>query len=230
MKAEALEKHVLATYGTLRIGIAVIALLFPLILGVGGFLFAGIPLQNSLSAYYHAHVPPCEVTLEAPMRNWFVGVLCAIGAFLYLYKGFSKVENIALNIAGAMAVGVAMFPMLWTCHKDSSLLSLHGFCAVSFFLCIAFVSIRCASDTLHLIQDTAVRRRFKQCYNVTGFTMIVFPLAAYLFTVVFRQLERLTLFVEIAGIMAFAAYWIIKSREILQTQSERLALQGKLEL
>lgn len=230
MNAEALEKHVLATYGTLRIGIAVVALLFPLVLGVGGILLAGIPLQNSLSAYYHAHVPPCEVTQEAPMRNWFVGVLCAVGAFLYLYKGFSKTENIALNIAGALAVGVAMFPMQWRCDGTSPLLSLHGICAVSFFLCIAFVSIRCASDTLHLIPDLAVRRRFKQYYTVTGLTMILFPLAAYLFTVVFEQHKRLTLFVEIAGIAAFAAYWIIKSREILQTQSERLALHGKIDL
>lgn len=225
MNSTALGKHVLAAYTTLRFGIATIALLFPLLLGIGGYLAGDIPLQDSMSAYYHA-----SGTTQAPMRNWFVGVLFAVGAFLYLYKGFSKAENIALNCAGIMAVGVAVFPMSWGCVDDCSQFSMHGFCAVSFFLSIAFVSIRCASDTLHLVKDPAARKRFKLSYTVTGIAMVVSPVAAFLLTAVLRQHDRIIFFVETAGIAAFAAYWLLKSSEIAQTESDRLALRGELEI
>src|SRR5215471_6209465 len=75
------------------------------------------------------------------MRNWFVGILFAVGVFLYLYKGFSTTENYALNIAVAFALGIALNPMeLW---EKSSGVSWHGFFAVSFFIVIAFVAIFC---------------------------------------------------------------------------------------
>jgi hypothetical protein len=42
------------------------------------------------------------------MRDWFVGLLFAVGNFLYLYKGFGRAEDWALNIGGVLALGVAM--------------------------------------------------------------------------------------------------------------------------
>src|SRR5215212_7799422 len=45
-----------------------------------------------------------------PMRTIFVGFLCITGSFLYLYKGFTKLENLLLNVAGISAVLVALFP------------------------------------------------------------------------------------------------------------------------
>src|SRR5215468_3157099 len=103
MRQNSLDKHILATYFTLRIGVAVIAIAFPLILGIVGKLYAGLPLQHSMSAYYHA------INDGKSLRDVFVGILFAVGAFLYLYKGFSGKENIALNIAGILAVGIAIF-------------------------------------------------------------------------------------------------------------------------
>jgi len=52
-----------------------------------------------MSAYYHT-----------AMREVFVGILFAVGAYLYLYKGFSAVENIALNLAGTFAICIPLFP------------------------------------------------------------------------------------------------------------------------
>jgi hypothetical protein len=223
MKSDVLEKHIFSTYFTLRIGIAVIAILFPLVLWIGGRIYAGLPLQDSISAYYHASID------QKSMRDWFVGVLFAIGAFLYLYKGYSNTENIVLNCAGVLAVGIAIFPMWWNSVDDSRKFSLHGFCAISFFLCIAFVCIRCASDTLHLIQDENVKRRFKRQYNIIGVAMITSPAMAFVLTVLLQQYKALTFYVEAAGIFSFAAYWLTKSREISITEADRLALQGKLE-
>ena len=81
MTADELKKNILSTYFTLRAGIVVLSVALPVALYVGG-LWHGVPgLAESMSAYYGEHA--------GALRNVFVGTLCAIGAFLYLYKGFS---------------------------------------------------------------------------------------------------------------------------------------------
>src|SRR5689334_11009994 len=98
MENEQLQKHILSTYLTLRYGIVLIGALLPIIVYVVGVLHA-IPLRNSISAYYWA-----SAGNVAPSRDWFVGCLFAVAAFLYLYKGFSVAENIALNLAALLGV------------------------------------------------------------------------------------------------------------------------------
>jgi hypothetical protein len=56
-----------------------------------------------------------EVAGNGVMRDWFVGILWAIGVFLVLYRGYGRRENTALNIAGMLLIMVAMVPMDWTC-------------------------------------------------------------------------------------------------------------------
>jgi hypothetical protein len=80
MKSQEPESHIYSTYFTLRLGMAAIAILFLFILWIGGHIYAGLPLQDLMSAYYHANIDGRSV------RDWFVGILFAIGAFLYLYK------------------------------------------------------------------------------------------------------------------------------------------------
>ena len=104
MNVEKLLDHIQATYFNLRVGIGVMALLLPLLLWIGGKVLFGLPLQSSLSAYYHTD-----------MGNVFVGVLFTIGTFLHLYKGYPiktpfLSENRALDAAGICALGVALFP------------------------------------------------------------------------------------------------------------------------
>ncbi len=84
-KLKELLPHILSTYFILRIGMGIIAIAFPISLWFVGLL-RGVELQTSMSAYYHTS-----------MQDVFVGILFALGTFLYLYKGFSKGENIALN-------------------------------------------------------------------------------------------------------------------------------------
>lgn len=59
-----LRQHIAATYKALRLGVAVIAFVFPLLLWIGGIFVAGLALEGSMSAYYHAG--------NGAMRNWFV--------------------------------------------------------------------------------------------------------------------------------------------------------------
>src|SRR5262245_50280910 len=153
-----LQEHVLGTYFNLRVGITVLAIIFLLMLALVG-LILGVPLQGSMSAYYWAvpTAPSCSpmpaLWPSGSLRNEFVGILIAVSAFLYLYKGFSRSENIALNLAGIFGVVVALVPTHWPPCEASAAVNVHSTAAVLFFLCIAYVSVFRAGDSLSLIED-----------------------------------------------------------------------------
>jgi hypothetical protein len=206
-----LEENFLASYFNLRVGVAAIALVFPFILWFGG-RWQGIPLQDSMSAYYHA------TSSEKSMRDFFVGILWALGVCLILYKGYGKKEDYALNMAGIFSVGVAIFPMEWN-YSDQNF-SVHGICAISLFLCMAFVCIFCQSETLREIADDAIRNRFRQRYLVIGVSMVLAPVAAFLLAVVFKRLQGYTYIAEVTAIWVFAIYWLVKTWELSLSKLE----------
>ena len=205
--------HIFESYSNLRTGIAVLAILFPLVLWLGGKLI-GIELRDSMSAYY------LEIDGKT-MRDWFVGILWAIGVFLILYKGWERNkggglnENWALNLAGLCAIGVAMFPTtLAVTPEEKKEITLHGTFAVSLFLFMAYVCIFRARDTLDELNDGKLRKRFKRIYRVLGIAMVVTPITAWCFAVVFHGLEKYTFYIEWFGVWVFAFYWLVKSSEL----------------
>src|SRR5262245_15648982 len=99
-----LQEHMLWSYYGLRAGLVVIGGALPILVMLSGF-FHDDPLRGSLSDYYNG---PAGGFLTS--RDIFVGGLLAAAACLYLYKGYSDKENIALNVAGICAVMVAFFP------------------------------------------------------------------------------------------------------------------------
>ena len=78
MKSKNLADHMIATYITIRIGMAVLGIALPFVLWIGGHLRSDLPLQQSMSAYYHAG--------GGAMRDEFVGLLFALRVLLYLYR------------------------------------------------------------------------------------------------------------------------------------------------
>jgi hypothetical protein len=54
MKTKNLSNQIAATYKMLRLGLAVMAFAFPLLLWIGGHFLADLPLAGSMGAYYHA--------------------------------------------------------------------------------------------------------------------------------------------------------------------------------
>jgi len=101
MKAKDLTDQITKTYKTLRIGLAVMAFAFPLLLWIGGYLLAKLPLAGSMSAYYHASdllYPDQGPPGQGVMSNEFVGILFAVGALLIAYQGYSWLEDYALNV------------------------------------------------------------------------------------------------------------------------------------
>lgn len=233
MAAVNLRDHITATYFNLRVGLASVALILPVILWAGGDL-SGVPLQASMSAYYHAN--------DGVMRDEFVGILIAIGSFLYLYKGFTHAENFALNVAGIFLVGVALAPMQWDCANACDKFSLHGTFAVLFFVAIAYVCWFCASDTLDLIEDQAVVTFYKNLYRLEAAGLFLSPVGAFVFEwllaassegnhrVSAAEGDYWVFAAEALGIAAFVAYWITKSIELKVHHTEDDAIDGKLEM
>ena len=221
---EDLKKHILSTYVHLRFGLAGFAIALPFFLWFYGGVRHGIPLQGSMSAYYHVQ--------GGALRDEFVGVLIMVAAFLYLYKGFTKLENIALNLAGLLLAIVALFPMPWDCKPDCGSLSFHGAAAVLFFVAIAYVCLFRANDTLPLMKDREKARRFAKVYKGLGVAMVASPIIALVLVVLFRETPQdknpWIFFVEAVGVVVFGIYWLFKSFEITHTHSEERALHGDL--
>jgi hypothetical membrane protein len=241
-----IQKQMMATFLSLRVGVGVIGILFPLVLRCGGNV-AGIHLADSMSAYYHANrdcIDPqrpedhalCSAlplpTGEGPMRNWFVGTLFAVGVCLYLIKGFSRWENIFLTIAGIFAVCVAVFPMPWSGGKVAGF-PMHYVSAVTFFISIAFVCMFCSGKTLKFVPDIPNRdkviARYKFLYRVLAISMVLSPIAAYAFSE-FTGPNRGVFWAEAFGILAFGIYWLLKTKELSLSDVERRALKGEVNM
>jgi hypothetical protein len=230
-----LEDHIIKTYSTLRMGIGILAIALPIILVVVGFAMYGLTLQDSISAYYHAFVPtqqfpdPFAVAGNGVMRNWFVGILWAIGVFLFLYKGYGHRESTALNIAGVLLITVAMFPMDWTCRSSCPKISIHGVAAILFFLAIGYVCIFRSGDTLKLLTNSQ-GQFYKRYYCIIGWGMWVFPVIVTVLE--FFELHpfgtRPVFFIEVGGIWIFAAYWLLKSWEIFVSKADLAVINGDL--
>jgi len=230
-----IDRHILDTYFYLRLGTGLLAFMFPILLWVGGKALFGISLLESMSNYYHTG-----------MRNVFVGVLFAIGFFLMLYKGFTQREDWALNLAAALAVGIALFPMNidWNigCNIDCKTAvdtcaclesrfkpymegGLHAVCAALFFLSIAYVAIFCSGETLYLV-DAKKRKLYKYIYYVLGWMMVAVPAVVWLlFTFAHQENPNgknySIFFVEFAGIWVFSFYWLVKTLEVHKTNADR---------
>jgi hypothetical protein len=218
VESDRLQKHILATYCGLRIGLAFLAFAFPVILVFVGSRY-GIPIQQSMSAYYFAFDPPTSELRAFPMRTWFVGILFAIGAFLVLYRGYSKTEDRLLDIAGICALLVALFPMAvpdFCANCGDSVLSwIHYASAVILFVCVAYVALTCSQETLaRLPQGSRKRKVYRVLYDIIALFMIVLPALSFVFAFLFGWSHWSVLAVEWGAIYAFGAYWLAKSWEL----------------
>jgi len=205
-----LEQQILNTYFYLRAGIAGLAFAFPIMLYTRGRIVADLPLQNSMSAYYFAG--------HGEVRDFFVGVLWAVGAFLVLYHGYGWLENLLLDAAGLLAIGIAVLPT--NIHHDA-----HNVCAIGFFVCIVLVCIFCAHDTLPLLDDPPKQRLYATIYWIIAAVMLGSIVAVY---VLRSGLSHYVFLAEFFGIYSFSAYWIAKTLEIQTSEADRHAIRGGL--
>ena len=207
-----LKEHMFATYFFLRKGIGVLGIALPFVLGIGGYILADLPIQHTMSYYYHT-----------AMSDVFVGLLFFLGLALYLYKGFTDFENYALNIAGGSLVMAALIPAPYISDGN---FSWHYVFAFVFFAFMAYVCIFRASDTLNLMSNETLKNIFHRIYRLMGYAIVALILSLLLQKILGTRLY--IFYFEAIAVIVFGSYWIVKSLEIRKTGFERSALEGKL--
>lgn len=229
----------LISYLTLRKTIGILGVSFPIALIIGSIVIFGCEeVQGSISAYYHTD-----------MRNLFVGVLCAIGLFLFTYTGYDSTDATAGNIACLFALGVAFCPTSYggpinSCisevHPDGIVSSIHFISAAGLFLTLAYFSLCRFTKTKKESENCWRRLRFKdhahgpsgrklirnRIYVVCGFTMIgcILLIAVYKFlgnTPAGEALSKLkpVFWLETLALWAFGVSWLIKGRTIIRDKA-----------
>lgn len=214
MVSDQLLDHVRGTYSRLRRGMAVIALLLPLFLWLGGAVLFGVALRPSISAYSHA---------GSHLRDVLVGALFAIGAFLYLYKGEDWREDWLLNIAGVSAAGIAYFEVAGggECSAAGRGVTAHGVFSVLFFVAITWV---CVLAAWHPPAQGHGRRlaRHRLCYGLCAVVMLGSMLLGLLYALVLPPStmklalcrNSIVFWVEAFGVWAFSAFWLLRTWEL----------------
>ena len=202
----------------------------PFALALGGMLLYQLETQDSISGYYHTG-----------MRDVLVGTLCAIGVFLWGYKGFDWRDNRASDIAGFSAIGVALFP---TSPPNPSSIEkfiggIHLVFAASFFITLALISLflytivsakvnGCSSDVIGPIQlsdpnkpSTPRKLQRNVIYRISGCVILLaiglIALIGVLPEFLTSWLETLdpVFWLESIAIFAFGVSWFVKGEGIL---------------
>jgi len=208
------------SYITLRKAVGILGILFPVVIIAGSIIFGGCDeILGNLSTYYHTK-----------MRNFFVGILCAIAFFLFAYKGYSRIDSIAGNVACIFAILVAFFPtstteVLTPCilspyeNKISS--SIHFFSAGGFFLIMAYFSI--FLFTKKEPKYTKMKLKRNKLYRVCGYIILgCIAVMAILFLLdnlyngeIFKRYNP-TIWFETLALWAFGISWLVKGNVILK--------------
>jgi hypothetical protein len=204
------SSHLESSFITQRLGMAVLAAVFPVFFIVSS-VAGRTEWQPSISAYYW--------TLDLE-RNFFVGALCAMGVFLFLYKGYTLLEDLVLDLAGVCAVGIAFAAMVKDGDCGPGGFSLHGVFAVVFFACIGFICIFMSRKSLEEEHDPERKAAYMRRYWMCAVVMAVAIVAALVLKMLPMEKTQAmcergwTFWCESFAVWAFAAFWYLKTREL----------------
>ena len=127
---------------------------------------------------------------------------------------------------------MAIFPVTWTDGKIAEFPK-HYVSAVTFFVFIAFVCMFCSGKTLKYMPNIPNREkviaRYRIQYRVLAVSMVLSPVAAYVFNE-FTGQNSLGFWAEAFGIWAFGIYWLVKTKELSLSDVERRALKGEIDM
>ncbi|SDD65400.1 DUF998 domain-containing protein [Actinokineospora iranica] len=194
------------SYLFLRRAIGLVGLALPVVLIVGKELVQGGGLLNSISGYYYSD-----------MRDVYVGSLCAIGVFLLSYRGYDWLDDVAANVAGVAAIGVALFPTTPAgdpSAADKAIGVAHIVFAAVFFLTLAYFCL-----VLFRKSDKArpTRRKVQrnQVYLVAGLVILVCLAGIVVAGRFLDDSLHPVLWLESGATLAFGFAWLTKGEAIL---------------
>jgi len=217
-----LRKSMLETYFRLRIGMSVLAFVFPLIFYVYWLEFGRGPKHltlDSISAFYG---------LDGLARDLFVAILCVIASFLVGYKGLTRLEDWLLNSAGVCAAGIAIIPCTCWCGDDMPHSAWHIGVALSFFILMSIVVLVFGQKTVNLLPP-----RWKTFFSFAYYANAAALVGSIVLVVALNEwLPNYTAYafrVEWLGIWSFGAYWALKTWEFSMTDFEKKVATGEVQ-
>ena len=217
---EKAQAPLIMSYLLMRVLIGVIAVLLPFALILANWII-GHGVQSSVSGYYYT-----------PMRNIFVGSLCAIGVFLISYDGYDLADRTITDVAGLCAICIASFPTT-PAHQPTARQVLIGDLHLT-FACTAFVLLSVMAFRFAKRQPTPPGltwwRRAEYAFGFTGpsdsqalawervvyrvsggmiltCVILIYPLSA--------AAAHSLLVLETIMLVAFGLSWFVKGRKIL---------------
>lgn len=204
------------TYRRLRKAIGYLGIALPIVLILLSYISETyVTKQPSISHYYYTN-----------LRDIFTGILCAVGLFLIRYKGFGNDkwwlnDNLLTNVAGAMALGVALVPTDFLNKYDQKytptllpfehLNLLHYSFASILFLIFAQLSIKVF--TIGHVESKAVMPSIineNSIYKTCGFLILIFILLIPICSKL--EFEYSTLYLEALSLVSFGISWLVKGR------------------
>ncbi|KAA1031068.1 DUF998 domain-containing protein [Pseudonocardia sp. EV170527-09] len=198
------------SYLGLRRAVGVIGILLPFVLVGGDLALGGDGLRDSISRYYYS-----------PMRDVFVGSLCAVGVFLYCYR-YDRPDNRLANVTGTAAIAVALLPTRpdgATTTAATVVGYLHLAAATVFFAGLAWF---CLALFTRGESGTPGKAARNVVYRVCGATIVACLVLAALDAALVPDAvaERFhTLFwLEAVAILAFGVAWFVKGDTLLRDQ------------
>jgi hypothetical protein len=216
----------LISYLTLRKFVGLIGILLPFALVIINMLLVRqAVLLGSISGYYYTGV-----------RGVLVGSLCAIGVFLFAYRGYDNWDNInwdnvLTNSAGLFAIGVALFP---TAPVNPSAHArdigyVHLTCAGLLFVTLAVIALWLfrKTDQGHERKPEKKRRDlvYLICGSVIALCVVLVPIESLVIGAPIQKFHPL-FWLEAVAVIAFGFSWLVKGETILKDKSH-VVLQDK---
>ncbi|PPD58050.1 DUF998 domain-containing protein [Dehalogenimonas etheniformans] len=197
-------------YLTLRKAVGIIGISLPFVLVIGKWIFESPGIQNSISSYYYTG-----------MRNIFVGSLCAIGVFLFSYRGY-KGDGPAGILACIFSIGVALFPAtpeMQPSDLAKTVGTFHLIFAACMFLMLAYFSLFLFTKTDPTQTPTPRKLERNIVYRVCGWVILGCILVMFLGGILPKNdaINALhpTFWLESIAIVAFGVSWLVKGEAIL---------------
>ena len=185
-------------------------------------MFASLPAQPSISAYYYTN-----------MRDFFVGLMFLVSMFLATYKGYDKIDMLVTSVTGVFAMGIALFPCYSAAFQSqkvgvfqiypSSSNVIHLTCAAVFFVLLSLNSIFLFTKTgAGGLGPQKIKRN--RIYVLCGIIML-FCVAAIGASMAFLSSEqvdkyRIVLVCETVALFFFGVSWLVKGQAIFADKTK----------
>jgi hypothetical protein len=205
------NKYQIISYYTLRKLIGSAGIFLPSLMVLGKLISSGsLAVEFSISDYYDNGVA----------GDILVGVLFALGFFLFSYKGPERIDSWAANTGCIAALGVALCPT--TQCSDCWVHYLHFVFALVLFGVFIFFSLVLFRKKDPVKSMTPQKENRNKAYLICGIVMIIciagIPVSIFLLPNLSQQ-YNLVFWLETIALVAFGFSWITKA-EVLWKDAE----------